>query len=230
MLMACFSDLSLKLPPVVETRKTMAKIHILGGSGSGKTTLARDLSSLLHLPHYDLDEIGLKNGLVTEDDAFAIAGQPGWISEGCYLIWTEPLLSQADCIVLLEVSWPVAAWRIIRRHITRSLHGTNPYRGVHGVKLLFKLVKDTRRTALNKVRSDTAIAECMRKYLEERRGCADPPTPESVGRDVEKYLMISVPPTAEFVRRYLEKYQEKVFLVRNNADRERLLELFTRHR
>ena len=75
----------------------MAKIHILGGSGSGKTTLARDLSSLLHLPHYDLYEIGLKNGLVTEDDAFAIAGQPGWISEGCYLIWTEPLLSQADC-------------------------------------------------------------------------------------------------------------------------------------
>ena len=70
----------------------------------------------------------------------------------------------------------------------------------------------------------------MRKYLEERRGCADPPTPESVGRDVEKYLMISVPPTAEFVRRYLEKYQEKVFLVRNNADRERLLEVFTRHR
>jgi len=46
-----------------------------------------------------------------------------------------------------------------------------------------------------------------------------------VGRDVEKYLSISVPPTAEFVRRYLEKYQEKVFLVRNNADRERLLEL-----
>src|SRR5258708_34632495 len=112
-------------------RKTMAKIHILGGSGSGKTTLARNLSSLLHIPHYDLDEIGLKNGFVTEDDAFALAGQPEWISEGCYLIWTEPLLSQADAILLLKVSWPVAAWRIIRRHITKSLHGTNPYPGVN---------------------------------------------------------------------------------------------------
>jgi adenylate kinase family enzyme len=210
--------------------KNIAKIHILGGSGSGKTTLARNLSSLLHVPHYNLDEIGLKNGLVTEDDAFAIAGQPGWISEGCYLIWTDPLLYRADSIVLLEVSWPVAAWRISRRHIMKSLHGTNPYPGVCGVKLLFKLVKDTRRTALNKVRSDTPIAECMRKYLEEQRVYADPPTPESVGRDVEKYLTISVPPTAEFVRRYLEKYQEKVLLVRNNADREHLLELFTRHR
>lgn len=50
----------------------MAKIHILGGSGSGKTTLARDLSSLLHVPHYDLDKIGLEKGIVTEDDAFQI--------------------------------------------------------------------------------------------------------------------------------------------------------------
>ncbi len=88
----------------------MAKIHILGGSGSGKTTLAQNLSSMLHVPHYDLDKIGLENGLVTEDDAFAIAGQPEWISEGCYLIWTDPLLYQADAIVLLEVSWPVAIY------------------------------------------------------------------------------------------------------------------------
>jgi adenylate kinase family enzyme len=209
--------------------KTMAKIHILGGSGSGKTTLAQYLSSLLHVPHYDLDKIGLENGRVTEDDAFAIAGQPGWITEGCYLIWTDPLLYQADSIVLLEVSWPVAAWRILRRHITKSLHGTNPYPGVNGVKLLFKLVKDTRKHSLNKVRSDTSLAKCMRRYLEEHRERTDPPTLESVRRDVEKYVSISVPPTAEFVRKYLEKYQEKVLLIRNTADRERLLELLIRH-
>jgi len=121
---------------------------------------------MLHVPHYDLDKIGLKNGSVTEDDAFAIAEQPGWITEGCYLIWTDPLLYQADSIVLLEVSWPVAAWRIIRRHITKSLHDTNPY---PGVKLLFKLLKDARKHYLNKVRSDTPLAECMRSYLEEQR-------------------------------------------------------------
>lgn len=67
----------------------------------------------------------------------------------------------------------------------------------------------------------------MHSYLEEQRGRADPPTPECVRRDVEKYLTLSVPPTAEFVRQYLEKYQEKVFLIRSNADRERLLELLT---
>lgn len=202
----------------------MAKIHILGGSGSGKTTLARNLSSLLHVPHYDLDAIGLEKGLVTEEDAFAIAGEPGWISEGCYLIWTEPLLYQADTIVLLEVSWPVAVWRIIRRHVIRSLHGTNPYPGANGIKLLFKLIEYAYKYPLNKVGSDASVAECMSRYLEEQRDSTDPPTLESVSRDVEKYLNISVPPTAEFMRRYLEKYHEKVVIVRNNAEQKQLIE------
>jgi len=64
----------------------------------------------------------------------------------------------------------------------------------------------------------------MREYLEEqaeRTERTDPPTLESVGGDVEKYLMISVPPTTEFVHRYLEKYKQKVILVRSKADRAR---------
>ncbi|HEU0000937.1 MAG TPA: hypothetical protein VFQ36_08570 [Ktedonobacteraceae bacterium] len=206
----------------------MAKIHILGGSGSGKTTLAQNLSSMLHVPHYNLDAIGLEKGLVTEEDAFAIAAQPEWVSEGVYLIFTEPLLYAADAIVLLEVSWPVAIWRIIRRHITRSLHGTNPYPGLNGIKLLFYLLDYPRKYALNKV-TDAALAECIREYLEEQKDRVGPPTPESVSRDVEKYLSISVPPTAEFVHQYLEKYCKKVFIVRKRAERERLIEFLTRH-
>lgn len=205
----------------------MAKIHILGGSGSGKTTLGRHLSSLLHVPHYDLDAIGLEKGLVTEEDAFAIAAQPAWVSEGVYLIFTEPLFYEADAIVLLEISWPLAVWRIIRRHITGSLRGTNPYPGLNGIKLLFQLLKYPRRYALNKV-TDATLTECMREYLEEQKNSAAPPTPESVRRDVEKYLSIAVPPTAAFVRKYFEKYREKVFIVRNRAERERLLEFLTR--
>ncbi|WP_201387903.1 hypothetical protein [Ktedonobacter sp. SOSP1-52] len=204
--------------------KSTMKIYILGGSGSGKTTLAEDISVRFHVPHYELDQIGLKNGKVTEDDAFAIAGQPGWITDGSYLIWTDPLLYQADYIVLLEVSWPVAAWRIIRRHITKSLHGTNPYPGLNGVKLLFKLLKDNRKHYLNQINAGTPLEECMREYLAEQREYAGPPTPEYIRKEVEKYFMLSIPPTAEFLRNYLEKYQEKVFVVKNKADRERLLE------
>ena len=204
----------------------MAKIHILGGTGSGKTTLARYLSSLLHVPHYDLDAIGMEKGLVTEEDAFAIAAQPGWVAEGVYLVFTEPLLYEADSIVLLEVAWPVAVWRVIRRHITRSQHGTNPYPGLNGIKALFQLLKYPRRYALNKI-DDVGTIECMRKYLEEQKGRTNPPTPESVSRDVERYLSLAVPPTAEFVHKYLEKYREKVFVVRNKVERERLIAFLT---
>ena len=209
----------------------MLKIHILGGPGNGKTTLAGALSSRFHVPHYELDQLGRKNGMRDAayiEDAFAIAEQPSWVTEGIFLIWTEPLLSQADYIVLLEVSWPVAAWRIISRHISKSLRGTNPYPGIDGVKSLFKLLKDTRDYCLNKESSDTE--ESIRMYLEEYGESAEPPDTERLLARLEKYGDVSLAPTAAFVRRYLEQYQEKVFLVRNNADRERLLGLLTQHR
>ncbi len=56
--------------------KYMVKIHILGGPGSGKTTLAQNLAAKFHVPHYDLDQIGWKNGdrmAAYIDDASAIA-------------------------------------------------------------------------------------------------------------------------------------------------------------
>jgi hypothetical protein len=192
-----------------EKGKSTMKIYILGGSGSGKTTLAEDISVRFHVPHYELDQIGLKNGKVTQDDAFAIAGQPGWITDGSYLIWTDPLLYQADCIVLLEVSWPVAAWRIIRRHIIKSVRGTNPYPGLNGVKLLFKLLKDNRKHYLNQIHADTPLGECMREYLAEQRAYADPPTPEYVRREVERYFMLSIPPAAEFYAITLKSIRRK---------------------
>ncbi len=207
----------------------MIKIHIIGGSGSGKTTLAESLSSRFNVPHYELDKIGWKNGTRMADyldDAFSIAEQPGWVTEGSYLIWTDPLLYQADYIVRIEISWPLAASRIIRRHISKSLRGINPYPGINGIKLLSKLLKDNRNHYLNNVPSSSPKAAFMRRYLEEHGESIEPPDAELLLRRLETYE-ISVPPTAEFVQRYLEKYQEKVFLVRNNADREHLLELLS---
>lgn len=88
------------------------KIHILGGPGSGKTTLARKIAAAINIPHYDLDVIGRQfgtDGAAHVENAIAISRQPTWITEGVYLLFIDPLLHEADQIVLIDVVWPVAA-------------------------------------------------------------------------------------------------------------------------
>ena len=198
----------------------MVKIHIIGGPGSGKTTFAQDLSFRLSIPHYDLDKVNWE-----QENAVAIAKQAAWITEGIYLIFTEPMLYYADYIVLLTISWPIAALRIICRHISKSLRGTNPYPGINGLKLLFKLLKDTRHYYLNSDHADRPTVESLHMYIETHREIAAPPTEEFMWMYFETYREVAAPPTEEFLQRYLEIYKEKVFLVKNMADRERLLEI-----
>ncbi len=198
----------------------MVKLHILGGPGSGKTTLAQDVSFRFHIPHYDLDKVNWDL-----ENAIATTKQPAWITEGIYLIWTETLLYHADYIVLLEVSWPVAAWRIVYRHISNSLRGTNPYPGINGVKALFKLLLYTRRYYLNQDNTNRPSIESPERFQNTSQEIAIAPTEEFFKRYVETFQEFTVPPTEKFVRMYLEKYKEKVVLVKNTADREQLFKL-----
>ena len=63
----------------------------------------------------------------------------------------------------------------------------------------------------------------MRVYFEEHGDRVEPPDAECLFRRFNKYEF-AIPPTADFVLKYLEKYKEKVFVVKNNADRKRLFE------
>jgi adenylate kinase family enzyme len=198
------------------------KIHIIGASGSGKTTLGQEIVSRLHIPHYDLDKA---DDIQTAADVIALAEKPAWITEGIYLIWTEPLLYHADCIVLLEISWPVAAWRILRRHILNSLRGQQPYPGINGIKSLIKLLKDTRRYILNLDKVEESSVEALRAYFETHREQAAPPTEEFMEAYFKTYQKFAEPPSEAFVQLYLERYKGKLYIVRNTTDRERLLTL-----
>lgn len=195
------------------------KIHILGGPGSGKTTLAREIAAAINIPHYDLDVIGRQfgtDGAAHVENAIAISRQPAWITEGVYLLFIDPLLHEADQIVLIDVAWPVAAWRIVRRHVANSLRGTNEY---PGIKPLLNLLRYARRFYRNQ-RPDTD--EAVRRYFA-AYPTNTPRTPDAVLRRLEAYSALVIPPTAACARRYLQPYQHKLMIVRNNADRKRLL-------
>lgn len=196
----------------------MVRVHILGGPGSGKTTLAQCLSARLQIPHYDLDKISME-----QESPITIAERSQWITEGVYLISTEPMLYYADCIVLLTPSWPVAAWRIIYRHFSNSLRGRQQYPGINGIKLLLKLLKYARSYYLNQNHAHRSAIESLKRFHETFQEVA-PPTEASTKKYIEAFQEIVVPPTEAFVRSYLERYKEKVFLVRERADQERLLE------
>lgn len=200
----------------------MRKIHIIGAPGSGKTTLAQDISSRLHIPHYELECMDWER-----EKLIAVAEQPAWITEGIFLIITEPMLYHADCIVLLEVSWPVAAWRMLRRHIWNSLRGQQRYPGIDGIRSLIKLMKDTRRYILNVEHGIKPPVDALFKYLETHQEESEPPTEGFLQTYIEIYGELIIPPTEEFVRLYLERYKQKLYLIRNAAERERFLTFAT---
>lgn len=196
------------------------RIHIIGGPGSGKTTLGQAIAARFHIPHHDLDR--MFNDPEAISMAFDIAQQANWVTENIGLVWVDPLLYWAEYIVLLEVSWPVAAWRIVTRHISKSLRGINPY----PTRLLIPFLKDTHSFYLSKVSPYSPVAEAIHLYLEEQAAMPDPPDEQAIRASFEQ-CKATIPLSAEFMRIYLAKYKEKVIVIENNTDRERLFDLLS---
>lgn len=108
----------------------MYRIFVLGGPGSGKTTLATSLSAVLGTVHYKLDDIvyGHGNGAPASRRSLAafaeqLAGEDSWVLDGNYVDWVGPLMARADVILLMDVPWPTAMWRVLKRELKARLDG-----------------------------------------------------------------------------------------------------------
>ncbi|WP_214484891.1 EutP/PduV family microcompartment system protein [Bacillus sp. SM2101] len=107
------------------------KIHIIGSVGSGKTTLAKELSSKLEIPYYELDNvvwIRNKSGDIRrteqerEEYLNSIIQSESWIIEGVHNEdWVSNCFHSADLIIFLDTKYSIRTYRIIKRFIKQRL-------------------------------------------------------------------------------------------------------------
>jgi len=107
------------------------KIHIIGGSGTGKSFIADKISSLYHIPHFDLDDIFWDNTAAAYNTKMPverrtvllneILATDAWVIEGVFCDWLRESFSAADRIFVLKAPQLLCDLRIIRRFIKRKL-------------------------------------------------------------------------------------------------------------
>lgn len=129
-------------------KSVIHKIHIIGSVGSGKTTLAKGLSAKLLLPFHELDNVAWKRNkggdirrseeerdLLLEE----LVHTHSWIIEGAHHSWIEKSLQKADLIILLDPSYRVRTYRILRRFIRQKLgvERANYHPTFHMLKKMF---------------------------------------------------------------------------------------------
>ena len=126
------------------------KIHIIGIYGSGKSTLAEELSKLLKIKTYDLDEIKYKRKydiIRPVKDRLrivkSISKKSQWITEGAWLDYALDLYKKADLVIFLQIPKRELYKRIVLRHFKRKLNGIE-YSG-NNFKNTLKILNNVRK-------------------------------------------------------------------------------------
>lgn len=103
----------------------MQRVSVVGNSGSGKTTTARELASVLGVPHVELDAIFHQPGWQElPRDEFRRRVQhevsaPGWVIDGNYSAVRDIVWDAADTVVWMDPPHPLVMARVIRRTLRR---------------------------------------------------------------------------------------------------------------
>jgi adenylate kinase family enzyme len=100
------------------------RILLLGCPGSGKTTLGKQLSPILNIQLFQLDDYYWKeDGTCHEEDEWfetlcSFVMRESWIIEGNYLSAFEMRIKRADSVIVLAPTMRVCLWRVLKRGVT----------------------------------------------------------------------------------------------------------------
>jgi len=159
----------------------LRRIHIIGGPGSGKSYAALQLSRLLGIPAYDLDELfwdraapsyGVRAPAAERNARLAaITQEEIWIIEGVYYGWLGPSFERADRIFVLRPHVLLRDWRIVKRFVLRKC-GVRPTKR-EDLLGLYRLIRWNHQYGANNLRQ---ALEWLREFEDKIivcRGAAD---------------------------------------------------------
>jgi len=106
--------------------KKIKKIYILGASGGGKSYLANEISKILKIPSYDIDDVRFikkytkartkKQRKILID---RILKKSKWILDARGTDWDRHAMKKADLIIWLKTPFPKRTFRILKRSFKR---------------------------------------------------------------------------------------------------------------
>ncbi|KAH9215909.1 hypothetical protein DL95DRAFT_364005 [Leptodontidium sp. 2 PMI_412] len=120
----------------LQTNKKASRIHILGASGSGVSTLGTNLSSVLSVPLFDVDDyywlptdppfttkrpIPDRLSLIKPLLSRAQEEHGGWVLAGSMISWGGELMENVDHVIFVDTPTEVRMTRLRQRESMR--HG-----------------------------------------------------------------------------------------------------------
>lgn len=101
------------------------RVAVVGVTGSGKTTMADALSSLLGVPHVEMDAINWQRDWQPIERAEfrrrvdAATSAPAWVIDGNYREVRDLVWGRAETLVWLDYLLALIYWRLLRRSLRR---------------------------------------------------------------------------------------------------------------
>jgi adenylate kinase family enzyme len=95
------------------------RVLVIGQSGAGKTTVARQLATVLRVPHLELDAFfhgpGWESNPTFVSDVDAATATRGWVVDGNYPPVRDLVWSRADTVVWLDLARTTTLRRVLLR-------------------------------------------------------------------------------------------------------------------